>query len=67
MRVGVKVGKPETYDGGKHHNVNTWVFQIQEHLKLTNLPDRFRAASLLRDNATMWRRELGESDHGLNN
>ena len=32
MRIGVKVEKPENYDGSKGRDLDTWLFQVQEHL-----------------------------------
>ena len=32
MRIRVKVEKPENYDGSKGRNLDTWLFQVQEHL-----------------------------------
>ena len=29
LRVGVKVEKPESYDGAKGRDLNTWLFQVQ--------------------------------------
>ena len=28
MRIGVKVEKPENYDGSKGRNLDTWLFQV---------------------------------------
>ena len=69
MRFAVKVEKPDNYDGSKHHDVDTWLFQVQEHLNLSNIPQRGHiayAASLLRGNAAMWWRELCETNNRLN-
>ena len=38
MRMGVKVEKPEAYDGDKSHDLDTWLFQVCEHLNLTVIP-----------------------------
>ena len=57
MRMGVKVEKWDTYDGNKSRNLDTWLFQVHEHLNLTVIPERGHvpyAASLLRGNATLW-------------
>ena len=57
MRIRVKVKKPENYDGSKGRNLDTWLFQVQEHLQLTVIPVRGHvpyAASLLRGNAALW-------------
>ena len=51
MRIGFKVEKPENYDGSKGRDLDTWLFQVQEHLQLTVIPVRGPvpyAASLLR-------------------
>ena len=32
MWIGVKVEKPENYDGSKGRDLDTWLFQVQEHL-----------------------------------
>ena len=50
IRFAMKVEKPDNYDGGKHRDVDTWLFQVQEHLNLSNIPQRGHvayAASLL--------------------
>ena len=44
MRFAVKVEKPDNYDGGKHRDVDTWLFQVQEHLNLLNIPQRGHVA-----------------------
>ena len=56
MRVGVKVEKPDTYDGAKGGDLDTWLFQIREHLNLTVIPEHqhvFYEASLLQGNAAL--------------
>ena len=35
MRIGVKVEKPDNYDGNKGKDLDTWLFQVREHLDLT--------------------------------
>ena len=62
--MGVKMERPEAFDGGKHQDVDTWLFQVGEHLRMLNIPEDSRfayAASLLRGNAAMWWRERCES------
>ncbi len=62
--VGMKVEKPEIYDGAKHRDVDTWLFQVEEHMSLTRIPTDSHvsyAASLLRGNAAMWWREICEN------
>ena len=57
MRIGVKVEKPEKYSGKKGRNLDTWRFQVREHLNITSIPERghiLYAASLLRGNAALW-------------
>ena len=69
MRVAVKVEKPDNYDGGKHHDVDTWLFRVQERLNLSNIPQRGHvayAASVLRGNAAMWWHELCETNNRPN-
>ena len=66
--MGMKVEKPEIYDGAKHRDVDTWLFQVDEHMSLTRVPADSQvgyAASLLRGNAAMWWRELCESGNRL--
>ena len=66
MRIGVKVEKPENYDGSKSRDLDTWLFQVQEHLQLTVIPVRGHvpyAASLLWGNAALWWRELCEANN----
>ena len=63
MRIGVKVEKPETYSGEKTRDLDTWLFQVREHLDITTIPARGHvpyAASLLRGNAALWWRETCE-------
>ena len=65
MRIGVKVEKPETYSGEKSRDLDTWLFQVREHLDITTIPARGHvpyAASLLRGNAALWWRETCESN-----
>ena len=60
MRFSVKVKKPETYDGDKAKDLDTWLFQVREHLELSTVPacgHIMYAASLLRGNAALWWRE----------
>ena len=35
---GIKMERPDYFEGGKHQDVDTWVFQVQEHLNMTRLP-----------------------------
>ena len=66
--MGLKVEKPETFDGAKHRDVNTWLFQVAEHMSLTRIPADSQvgyAASLLRGHAAMWWREICESGNRL--
>ena len=37
MRLSVKVEKPENYDGDKVKDVDTWLFQVREHLELSTV------------------------------
>ena len=65
MRMGVKVEKPEDYDGDKSRDLDTWLFQVHEHLNLTVIPKRGHvpyAASLLCSNAILWWREMCKGD-----
>ena len=66
LRIGVKVEKLENYDGSKQHDLDTWLFQVQEHLNIVAILARGHvpyAALLLRGNATLWLRELCESNN----
>ena len=66
--AGIKVEKPETFDGAKHRDVDTWLFQVAEHMVLTRLSADSQvayAASLLRGNAAMWWREKCEGGHRI--
>ena len=63
-RLSVKVKKPENYNGDKVKNLDTWLFQVREHLELSTVPAGAYveyAASLLRSNAAMWWREACEA------
>ena len=66
VRVGVKVERPEYFEGGKTQDVDTWLFQVREHLDITVIPERGRipyATSLFRGNTALWWRELCEADN----
>ena len=63
VRLGVKMEHPDYFEGGKNQDVDTWIFQVREHLTMTNLPERAHisyAASLFRGNAALWWREVCE-------
>ena len=63
MRLNVKVKKPEQYDGDKTKDLDTWLFQVCEHLELSTVPARGHVpyvASLLHGNAALWWREVCE-------
>ena len=63
MRIGVKVEKPETYSREKTRDLDTWLFQVHEHLDITAIPVRghvLYVASLLRGNVALWWRETCE-------
>ena len=62
--------KLDNYDGDKHRDMDTWLFQVQEHLNLTNIPQCGHVAYvalLLHGNAAMWWRELCENNYRLDN
>ena len=66
--MGLKVEKPETYDGARHHDVDTWLFQVEEHMSLTRIPVDSQVAYvalLLRRNAAIWWGEICESENRL--
>ena len=66
MRISVKVEKTEMYSGEKTHDLDTWLFQVREHLNITTIPARGHvpyAASLLRGNAALWWHETCEGNH----
>ena len=48
MRIGVKVEKPETYSGKKSRDLDTWLFQVREHLEITTIPARGHVPYALR-------------------
>ena len=65
MRFSVKVEKPETYDGDKAKDLDTWLFQVCEHLELSIVPARGHivyAASLLHGNVALWWSEACEAN-----
>ena len=65
MRLNVKVEKPEHYDSDKAEDLDTWLFQVSEHLELLIVPARGHvpyATSLLRGNAALWWREACEAN-----
>ena len=56
-RFGVKMERPDYFEGGKTQDVDTWLFQVREHLDIVMLPEPARvpyAASLFRGNAAVW-------------
>ena len=56
MEMGVKVEKPDPYDGDKSCGLDTWLFQVHEHLNLTIIPARSHVpypTSLLHGNAAL--------------
>ena len=59
--MGVKVEKPEAYDGDKSRDLDTWLFQVCKHLNLTVIPEQGHvpyAMSLLRGNVALWWHEM---------
>ena len=63
VRLGVKMECPDYFEGGKTQDVDTWLFQVHEHLNITIIPERGHipyAASLFRGNAALWWREVCE-------
>ena len=64
--MNIKVEKPDTYDGDKAKDFDTWLFQVCKHLALSTVPQRGHvpyAASLLCGNAALWWREACEANH----
>ena len=65
MCFGIKVKTPMMYDSDKDHDLDTWLFQVREHLELATIPAEGRVAyatSLLHDNAALWWREACEAN-----
>ena len=65
MRIGVKVEKLETYSGKKGHDLDTWLFQVREHLNITSFLERGHVpyvALLLRKNVALWWCETCEAN-----
>ena len=68
MRIGVKVEKPENYNGSKGRDLDMWLFQVQEHLQLIVILVRghvLYATSLLRGNVALWWHELCEANYRM--
>ena len=40
VRIGVKMERPEYFEGNKTQDVDTWLFQVREHLDITVIPER---------------------------
>ena len=62
--LGIKMERPEYFEGNKLQDVDTWLFQVFEHLTITRLPEGSHipyAASLFRGNAALWWREVCEN------
>ena len=38
MRFSIKVEKPANYDGDKSQDLDTWLFQVREHLDIATIP-----------------------------
>ena len=61
VRIGVKMERPNYFYGNKDQDVDTWLFQVREHLDIIVTPERGQvpyAASLFRGNAALWWREV---------
>ena len=56
--MGVKVEKPEAYDGDKTRDLDTWLVQVREHLNLTVIPERGHVPY-----AALWWHETCEGNH----
>ena len=59
----MKLERPDYFEGGKLQDVDTWLFQVREHLTMTTMPEPAQvpyAASLFRGNAALWWRERCE-------
>ena len=41
-RFGVKMERPDYFEGGKMQDVDTWLFQVREHLDIVMLPEPAR-------------------------
>ena len=64
-RFGVKMERPDYFEGDRHQDVDTWLFQVREHLDIVRMPEDSQvpyAASLFRGNAALWWRELCEDE-----
>ena len=62
--LGIKMERPDYFEGNKLQDVDTWLFQVFEHLTITRLPEGSHipyAASLFRGNAALWWREVCEN------
>ena len=56
---------PNYFDGGKNQDVDTWLFQVCEHLEITVIPEHGQvlyATSLFHGNDALWWREVCKSD-----
>ena len=63
-RFGVKMERPDYFEGDRHQDVDTWLFQVREHLDIVRMPEDSKvpyAASLFRGNTALWWRELCEN------
>ena len=66
MWMGVKVEKLDAYDGDKSYDLDTWLFQVCEHLNLTVISERGHVpntTSLQHGNAALRWREMCKGDH----
>ena len=64
--MGVKVKKPDTYDGAKGRDLDTWLFQVREHLNLAVTSEQGYvpyAATLMCRKVALWWREMCEANH----
>ena len=66
VRIGVKMERPDYFYGSKDQDVDTWLFQVHEHLDITVIPKCGQvpyAISLFRGNAPFWWREICEDNN----
>ena len=64
--IGVKMERPNHFYGSKDQDVDTWLFQVCEHLDITVIPKRGQlpyAASLFPYNAALWWHEICEDNN----
>jgi Retrotransposon gag protein len=66
----IKPAKPPSFAGERKESIDSWLFQLEQHFALTNLPAERQAvfaASFFKDNAVLWWRSFVGARLAANN